>query len=91
MTETPPTRQQTQRHIERRSMSRSQYYNKKNFCHWYKLSGHWKETFCWLQTELHPRNPTTMRRVWRVKIAEDEEWFFTLIQEKEVVQEEITM
>jgi hypothetical protein len=36
-----------------------------------------------------PENFTTKRRVWRVKIVEDEEWFSSPIQEAEVIQGEI--
>jgi hypothetical protein len=41
--------------------------------HHCKLSGHW-EAKCWqIHYELDPINHIAKRRVWRVKIAEDEE------------------
>jgi hypothetical protein len=41
-----PIQKQTQRHMERRSMSRSPCSNNKNFFHHCNLSGHW-EAKCW--------------------------------------------
>jgi hypothetical protein len=73
-----PIQQHTQRHMERRSMSRSPCSNNKKFFHHCNLSGHW-EAKCWrLHPELHPRHHTTRRRVWRVKIEEDEEFGYPM-------------
>jgi hypothetical protein len=76
-------------HIERRSMSRNPYCNSKNFFHHYNLSGHWEEKGWRLHLELHPRNHTTKRRLWRVKIVEYEEWPTSPIQEVEIFLAEI--
>jgi hypothetical protein len=73
----------------RKGLSQAVHTNNKNFFHHCKLSGHW-EAKCWqLHPELHPRNHTTKRRVWRVKIEEDEELPASPIQGEEVVQGEI--
>jgi hypothetical protein len=54
------------------------------------LSGQW-EAKCWrLQQELHPRNCTSKRRVWRVNIEEDEVFPSSPVQVIEFFQGEIT-
>jgi hypothetical protein len=64
---TSPIQQQTQRHIERRTMTGSPCSNDKNFFHHYPLSGSLEVKFWQLHQELHPRNFTSKRRAWKVK------------------------
>jgi hypothetical protein len=57
-----------------------------NFFHHCKLSGHWEEKCWWLHLELHPRNCTTKRRVWRVKKERGEEIHVSPIKGEDVSQ-----
>jgi hypothetical protein len=86
-----PIQQQTHKQKKKLTISSTPYHNAKNFCHCCKLSGRWETKYWRIHLEIHPRNHTTKRRVWKLNIAEEAEFPTYPIQGVEVVQGEIAI
>jgi hypothetical protein len=69
---TSPIQKQIHRHMEKNKMP-SILCSSRNFFHHYNINGHWEAKSWMLHSELHPRNYTSKRRVWRINIKGNEE------------------